>query len=215
MGKILDQVSLLLVPAVIWVYLKLTAFTSNLVIDGAEFPDRLKSSGEGYLFAFWHSRQIILPIVRGDDEIYCLISSSRDGEYVARVARLFGRRTVRGSTTRGGYEAMKQMMSVLRSGGIVAITPDGPLGPAEVVKPGVVQMAQRVSCPIVPIAFDASRKKVFASWDGFHLPYPFSRIAIVFGEPVFIDPTETIDAACRKLKAALDATTSRAADLVS
>ena len=127
MNKLLDRVSLLLVPAVVWTYLKFTASTSNIVVDGAEFPDRLNASGKGYLFAFWHSRQIILPIVRRDDEIHCLVSSSRDGEYIARVARLFGKKTVRGSTTRGGYEAMKQMMRVLRSGGIVAITPDGPL----------------------------------------------------------------------------------------
>ena len=76
-------------------------------------------------------------------------------------------------------------------------------------------MARQLSCPIVPIGFDASRKKVFASWDRFHLPYPFSRIAIVFGEPVVLEPTADVDAACRKVKAALDAATSHAADLVS
>jgi lysophospholipid acyltransferase (LPLAT)-like uncharacterized protein len=211
----LNRVSLYLVPAIIWTYLKFTAFTSKIIIDGSEYPNRLKQDGTGFIFAFWHSRQIILPLVRQDDEIHCLISSSRDGEYVSRVANLFGKKTVRGSSTRGGYEAMKEMMNILRSGGIVAITPDGPLGPAEVVKPGVVQMSRAIGCPIIPIAFDASSKKVFKSWDRFYLPYPCSKIAITFGEPCLIDTADSIEVARDKLKTALDATTSRAAELVS
>ena len=105
---------------------------------------------------------------------------------------------------------MKQMMRVLQSKGIVAITPDGPLGPALQVKPGVVQISQALGCPIIPISFDASKKKVFASWDGFNLPYPMSKVAIVFGEPLKITQTESVEAACHRLKRALDETTEAA-----
>lgn len=101
---------------------------------------------------------------------------------------------------------MKQMMQVLRSGGIVAITPDGPLGPRHVVKPGVIQMSRALCSPVVPLAFGASKKKVFASWDRFNLPYPFSRIVIVFGPPFYVDALETDDGACQRLKEALDNT---------
>ena len=200
-----------LVPMVFWIYLWCIRLTSRMHVIGSTIPDSLRQENTGFIYAFWHNRQIILPLVRRGEPIHCLISSSRDGEYIARIARWFGKKSVRGSTTRNGFEAMKSMMRILREGGIVAITPDGPVGPPFQVKPGIVQMAQALGCPIVPIAFDASRKKVFASWDGFHLPCPFSRIAVIFGEPVKIDKSESIESACLRLKEALDETTAQAA----
>ena len=200
-------------PWVVWAYLKFTRITSRVTVHGEEHADNAKRAGSGHIYAFWHNRQIILPIVRKDEHIHCLISSSRDGEYIARVAALFGKAAIRGSSTRGGFDAMKQMMRVLKDKGIVAITPDGPLGPPGEVKPGVIQMAQALNVPIVPITFDANRKKVFGSWDGFNLPYPFSRIAILFGEPFIVDPAEPVDAACAHLKSVLDELTDRATKL--
>ncbi len=204
MRRFTDKVTLATLPGVIWLYLHLTRLTSRIDVYGSHHPDRLKESGTGFTFAFWHNRQIILPVIRGGDRIHCLISSSRDGEYIARVARLFGKETIRGSSTRGGFEAMKQIMRVLESGGIVAVTPDGPLGPKREVKPGIIQLSRALGTPIVPIAFDASRKKVFGSWDRFNLPYPFSRIAVVFGEPMFIGASESVEAGCARLKETLD-----------
>ena len=170
----------------------------------------LKNRGTGFTFAFWHNKQIILPLLRPEDSIHCLISSSRDGEYIARVAGLFNKKSIRGSTTRGGYEAMKQMMQVLRAGGIVAITPDGPLGPANEVKPGVIQMSRATGGPIVPLTFGADRKKVFTSWDEFNLPYPFSRIVLMFGAPLYIAAEESDQTACRRLKQTLNELTQNA-----
>jgi len=201
-------------PRIAWMYLNFIVWTSRVTVYGSGYPDQLKKQGAGFIYAFWHNRQIILPVIRKDEPIHCLISSSRDGEYIARVANLFGKSAIRGSTTRGGFEAMKQMMRVLGSGGSVAITPDGPLGPALEVNPGVVQMSRALRTPIVPIAFDASKKKVFASWDGFNLPYPFSRIVIVFGKPLIIGESESTEEACLRLKQALDTVTSESAQRV-
>ena len=105
---------------------------------------------------------------------------------------------------------MKQMMQVLNSGGIVAITPDGPLGPPNQVKPGIIQMARATGGAIVPLTFGADRKKVFASWDEFNLPYPFSRIVLMFGAPLYIDAEESDQTACRRLKRTLDELTQNA-----
>jgi lysophospholipid acyltransferase (LPLAT)-like uncharacterized protein len=200
-----------LVPSIFWIYLWLTRLSSRIDVIGSEYPDSVRQTGDGFIYAFWHNRQIILPLVRSDEPIHCLISDSRDGEYVARIARWFGKKSIRGSTTRGGFEAMKSMMQLLRKGGIVAITPDGPVGPPFKVKQGVIQMAQSLGCPIIPIAFDASRKKIFASWDGFYLPYPFSRITVVFGEPFFVDKEESIEDACQRLEQALNGAVQAAA----
>ena len=209
-----DKIALAVLPRIVWAYLHLTVWTSKVTVHGSSFPDRLQQQGSAFIYAFWHNRQIILPVIRKNESIHCLISSSRDGEYIARVAGLFGKTAIRGSTTRGGFEAMKQMMRVLKSGGIAAITPDGPVGPVFEVKPGVIQISRALDTPIVPIAFDASNKKVFASWDGFNLPYPFSRIAIVFGEPLIIGDSETTQEACARLKKALDAVTKESTNFL-
>ena len=210
-----DKIALAVLPRIVWAYLHLIVRTSKLTVHGAVYPDELIERRSGVIYAFWHNRQIILPVIRKNEPIHCLISSSRDGEYVARVAGLFGKNAIRGSTTRGGFEAMKQIMRVLESGGTAAITPDGPLGPALEVKPGVIQLSRALGTPIVPIAFDASKKKVFASWDEFNLPYPFSKIAIVFGKPLIIDESETVEGACSRLKIALDAVTKESAQHVN
>ena len=210
-----DKIALAVLPRIVWAYLHLIVRTSKLTVHGSVYPDELIEQRSGVIYAFWHNRQIILPVIRKNEPIHCLISSSRDGEYVARVAGLFGKNAIRGSTTRGGFEAMKQIMRVLESGGTAAITPDGPLGPALEVKPGVIQLSRAMGTPIVPIAFDASKKKVFASWDEFNLPYPFSKIAIVFGKPLIIDESETIEGACSKLKIALDEITKESAQYVN
>jgi lysophospholipid acyltransferase (LPLAT)-like uncharacterized protein len=210
-----DKIALAVLPRIVWAYLHLIVRTSKLTVHGSVYPDELIEQRSGVIYAFWHNRQIVLPVIRKNEPIHCLISSSRDGEYVARVAGLFGKNAIRGSTTRGGFEAMKQMMRVLESGGTAAITPDGPLGPALEVKPGVIQLSRALGTPIVPIAFDASKKKVFASWDEFNLPYPFSKIAIVFGKPLIIDESETIEGACSRLKIALDEVTKESAQYVN
>lgn len=204
------KASLIVLPRLMWAYLKIVAATSRITVHGEQHPDGLYAVHSGFIYAFWHNRQIILPMIRKGEPIHCLISSSRDGEYIARVAGLFGKTSIRGSTTRGGFEAMKQMLRVLGSHGILAMTPDGPLGPAQQVKPGVIQLSRSADSPVIPIAYAASRKKIFASWDGFNLPYPFSRIAIVFGEPFSVAPSESVDAACLRLKLALDEVTAEA-----
>ena len=145
-----DKIALAVLPRIVWAYLHLIVRTSKLTVHGSVYPDELIEQRSGFIYAFWHNRQIILPVIRKNEPIHCLISSSRDGEYVARIAGLFGKNAIRGSTTRGGFEAMKQIMRVLESGGTAAITPDGPLGPALEVKPGVIQLSRLWAHPLCP-----------------------------------------------------------------
>lgn len=213
--KLRDRMALAVLPRIVWAYLKFTVMTSRMSVAGAGSADRLVQKGEGFIYAFWHNRQILLAVLRKGENIHCLISSSRDGEYVSRIADLCGKSAIRGSTTRGGFEAMKRIMRVLGKGGIVAITPDGPLGPANQVQPGVVQIARSLGSAVIPVAFDSSRKKVFSSWDRFIMPCPFSSIAVVFGEPVRIDPDESLESGSDRLRDALEQVTAAAIRLAS
>ena len=213
----LHYVLLLLGPPLAWLYLRFTQLSSRIVIDGRHFVEQAEvsnSDAPGFIFAFWHNRQIILPIVLPKDKIHCLISASKDGAYAAAIARLFGKKSIRGSSSRGGFEAMKEMMRVLKAGDNIAITPDGPRGPVGEVNPGIVQMAQAMGVSIVPVAFDSTKKKVFSSWDKFILPYPFSKIAIVFGRPIEIAVNESIESGSEKVRIALNASVDKAASML-
>ena len=114
-----------------------------------------------------------------------MVSQSRDGDIIARVAHDQGIAAVRGSTSRGGTGAIRALARAMKEHGLAGgITPDGPRGPRCVLQPGALLAARLAGALIVPVGLGFSRKKVFASWDAFQLPSPFARARLVFGEPV-------------------------------
>jgi lysophospholipid acyltransferase (LPLAT)-like uncharacterized protein len=125
-------------------------------------------------------------------------SRSRDGELVARWIRRFGLEPVRGSSTRGGGEALRLLTRALRSGHEVVVVPDGPKGPREVLKPGVIALARLTGAPIVPMALGASREWRLRSWDEFRIPKPFARCVMRFGEPIYVARHRAAEEAARK-----------------
>lgn len=144
----------------------------------------MRRSGEPFIFALWHGDLLPLLVHHRGQGVAVLISEHRDGETVARVARGLGLRTVRGSSTRGGARAIAALVRELREGREVAITPDGPRGPARRFAPGTLVAAQRARVPIVPIGVRVDRAWRLHSWDRFAIPKPFARVTIAYGEPV-------------------------------
>ena len=123
--------------------------------------DRIKAfweTGSPVIIAFWHGRQIMMPLCYGGSRLSILISQHRDGELIHRIVRRFGFDTVRGSTTRGGARALRQMARMGRAGTDLAVTPDGPKGPRCIAQAGVVELAKLTGLPIVPLTFSASKK---------------------------------------------------------
>ena len=123
--------------------------------------DRIKAfweTGRPVIIAFWHGRQIMMPLCYGGSRLSILISQHRDGELIHRIVRRFGFDTVRGSTTRGGARALRQMARMGRAGTDLAVTPDGPKGPRCIAQAGVVELAKLTGLPIVPLTFSASKK---------------------------------------------------------
>jgi hypothetical protein len=136
------------------------------------------------IYAMWHGRLLLLPHLYGHRGAHVLTSRSRDGELVARWIRRFGLEPVRGSSSRGGGEALRVLTRALRAGREVVVVPDGPRGPREVLKPGVIALARLSGAPIVPTAVGASREWRLRSWDEFRIPRPFARCVVRFGEPI-------------------------------
>ncbi len=142
------------------------------------------------IFVFWHSRLFYLVyyyVMRAPQRKACmLVSLSRDGDYGAALVRRLRQEVVRGSSSKGGQAAVRKLVSRLRGGSNVAITPDGPRGPALVVGEGVVKLAQMTGARIIPVSYDARRKFLLKSWDRFIVVKPFGRVHVAFGEPILI-----------------------------
>ncbi len=113
------------------------------------------------IIAFWHGQQLMMPLAYRGRNAHVLISQHRDGELVYRILKRFGFHAVRGSTTRGGAIAFRQLLRLGRSGADLVVTPDGPQGPRHVVQSGIVRLARATSLPIVPLVFSCSKKKSF------------------------------------------------------
>jgi len=115
-----------------------------------------------------------------------LVSAHRDGEIVARIAERLGMRTVRGSSTRGAARALLGVVRELEEGREVAVTPDGPRGPARKFASGALVAAQRAGAPIIGIGVSAKRAWRLKSWDGFMIPKPFTRVDVVYSTPTLV-----------------------------
>lgn len=160
------------------------------------FPEREvpRTRGRpGRIYSLWHGRMLCPAYHRRNQGAAVLVSRSRDGDILAGALGVLGYRAVRGSTSRGGAPALRRLLQALRAGRDVGIASDGPRGPALRVQPGIIHLASRSGSPVVPLVFGAARAKTFASWDRFCLPYPFARVALVFGRPVTVPPEAGAD----------------------
>ncbi len=128
---------------------------------GFEPVDRIYREGRHIILAFWHGQQLMIPLGYRGPHPEILISQHRDGEIIYRIIKRFGFGAVRGSTTKGGHRALRQLVRLSRQGVDLVITPDGPKGPRHHVQPGVVALAKFTGLPIVPLAFACSKKKSF------------------------------------------------------
>lgn len=138
--------------------------------------------------------------------IHTLTSYSYDGELAARLVRHFDIWAARGSSSRGGSNALVQLERVLAEGVSVGITVDGPRGPRRAVKPGVAILSLRTGAPIVPVAFGAQRVWTLRSWDRMIVGKPFSRTSFLCGEPIEPPPDaspENVEALRQKVEQAL------------
>jgi lysophospholipid acyltransferase (LPLAT)-like uncharacterized protein len=170
----------------------------------------LRARGVPILFALWHGRMFLSIQAHRGEGIVTMASRSKDGELIARWLEENGYTVVRGSTTRGGGEALRRMVRSVRSGRYAALTVDGPKGPPRIVQPGVVQLARLTGAWILPITSSASRLRFLASWDRYLLPLPFSRGFVAYGEPFPIPREMSDEAASASIASALDSATAEA-----
>ncbi len=142
------------------------------------------------IIVFWHNKLFYLSyciavhLVRRGGRVAVLISESRDGEYMARVARALGAEVIRGSSSRAGGSGFRRLCSLAGNGTLLCIAPDGPRGPKYEVKEGTIYLAKRTGLPILPVSYRPKGAVRFGSWDGFVLPLPFTSVEVRCGRPL-------------------------------
>ncbi len=190
------------------------------VVEGEQYLSRWTETQTPSILSFWHNRVFIGThyvyhhLLHRGFKIAVLTSQSRDGELVARVAEQWGLSVVRGSSSRGGLQALRALhRAVTRESYSPIMIPDGPRGPIYQFKAGVAVLAQTTGAPILPMGLAAQRFFTLGSWDRLIVPWPFSRVAIAFGEPQSLPrklTDEALESECRRLESLIDELTLKA-----
>jgi tetraacyldisaccharide 4'-kinase len=157
-------------------------FAGQAHLDAA----RAQSPRGNVIYAFWHGSLLILAYTHRSCAIQVLVSQHRDGEWIASILARLGYGLVRGSTRRGGVEALFQLATRLDDGLDVAVTVDGPLGPRYGVHPGVALLARRTGRPIVPVVPTSSRGWTLGTWDALRVPAPGARVRVAFEPAIWV-----------------------------
>lgn len=175
--------------------LRMLAATWRVERHGEVEWARGAASGKGSVLALWHGQLFPLAWAVRDMGLRVLVSEHRDGEIITRILEHLGYTMIRGSSTRGGARALAEIIRELKAGRGIAITPDGPKGPARVFSPGAAVAAQRAEVPVFPLYCSVSSAWRFNSWDRFMIPKPFARVVVYLGAPTRVRGTTPAEAA--------------------
>jgi hypothetical protein len=174
-----------LVYAILWLYCRTWRF--EVSGKGKEMLQNCFADKKPLMVALWHNSLLPLLFHWRHNGAVIVVSQSKDGELITKVLHRLGFYTVRGSSSRGGTRAILGMSKYMGKGHVGAITVDGPKGPRHQAKPGIIHVAKLAKCPLLTATINCKRAKVFASWDKFILPMPFSKIYVRFSEPIILD----------------------------
>jgi hypothetical protein len=159
----------------------------RIKIVNEESIKRLKDENKNFIVAFWHGTMLLPWYLHRNQRVAALISKSKDGDLLARLLRKWNYQVIRGSSSSGGDVALRIMVDYAKNNNSIAITPDGPRGPAKKMKAGAIVTSKKSGLPVVLMGVGYKRKKVLKNWDSFQIPALFSRSNIIYSEPVFID----------------------------
>ncbi|MBI4801148.1 MAG: lysophospholipid acyltransferase family protein [Elusimicrobia bacterium] len=219
-------------------YLRLVGFTTSIKFYGAPLPPpagtlpppqganepadvgqappffRTGQRAGQVIYVIWHCQQAFLIYAHRGRGITALASKSGDGEYAAQMLERFNYVLVRGSTSSGGLRSLIQLIQCARDGQTLAITPDGPKGPARKVQKGAVYLARKTGLPIIAIAGALSNKILTRSWDRFQIPLPFGRAVVAYSAPFYLPQAAGLEESAAELEKVLNETGLKAEELL-
>lgn len=185
-------------------YIRLVMLTNRKEFHVHPKAEVFMRGEQNAIFAFWHGRMMMLPAINPPRKMHVLISEHRDGKLISQVIHHFGQDTVVGSSSKGGTEAVRNIVRLLKKGDNISITPDGPRGPNQVAEMGIVTIAKLSQKPVLPVTFSATKHRRLKSWDRFMVVKPFGRIVFCIGAPIMIEQADeaarlAVEAAMNKL----------------
>ncbi len=205
------------VSFVVGVYIRIVDRTTRWRDIGAELAEPLLEGPDGFIVAFWHERLVMAALLRRRTRkrVFMLVSAHRDGEIIANAVKGYGVEFIRGSAAnprkkskeKGGASAIVDMVSAIKDGHVVCLTPDGPRGPSRKAQAGLIKLAQMSGAPILPSTNAVSRSWRLKTWDRLFLPAPFSRGCFAVTAPIAVPKEATpemAEAARLRLEAALN-----------
>jgi lysophospholipid acyltransferase (LPLAT)-like uncharacterized protein len=218
------------VSSIFATYSKLVFHTLRMTREGQEHAETVwaqgRETGSGAILCFWHARIPMSPLTWPQDpsrqDMRALISRSADGEFIAQTVEKLGFPSIRGSSTKKsdpaknkhGEQAFRDMIKWVKDGGGVAITPDGPRGPAERMEKGTPSLARVTGAPVIFVGLAANPCLRLGSWDRTVIPLPFAKAAMVWSAPTGAGRGDDPDALVDDWAAQLSAVTRRAEAIV-
>ncbi len=149
--------------------------------------DELEKQNKNFVLAFWHGSMLLPWYVNRGKKMIALISKSKDGDLLSKVLRNWGYGVIRGSSTTGGDVALGIMIDYAKNKNSITITPDGPKGPRHKLKAGAVITAKKSGLPLILAGVGIKQKRLLNSWDKFEVPKLFTRVNLVYSDPVYIN----------------------------
>ena len=189
-----------------WI-IKIIGLTLRWESQGDEHLNAIYRSGTRAIFTFWHGGIFPATWHWRNKDIMVMTSQNLDGEFIARVIKIFGYGTARGSSSRGGMKALAKMAQSLKSGKDVAFTVDGPRGPRFIAKIGPVLLARRTGAGIFCFHISLKKKIELKNWDRTQLPLPFSRALVLKAPPIYVSnqaDRNEIKQKCQEMQSILD-----------
>lgn len=173
--------------------------TVKIVKINSNEVDNLIELNQNFVLAFWHGTMLIPWYVHKNQNFSALVSLSKDGSLLANTLLKWGFKVERGSSHKGGKEALNTLLENCKQNYSVAITPDGPTGPPRVMKAGAVITAQRSNLPLILCGVAYKKKYIFRSWDKFEVPKFFSEVVIKYSEPIIISAELSRDETAKEI----------------
>ena len=187
-----------LVPLIARVLIRSVTWTVRIRCEGAQILDELELSGRTSVVAFFHGRQFLPTGFLAGRKMGIMSSLSRDGELQTRVMTGLGYAVVRGSASRSGARGLIGLKKLMEKGYHATFAVDGPRGPIHEVKPGAIYLAKKTGAPVIGLSASAHPAHIFSrAWDLYLLPWPFSKGAVIFSDPIYFDDDMSEEAMAR------------------
>lgn len=210
-SKLLDKIGITVVPRLAYWLIRAWFCTCRETVHNKQCFDDLMARKVPLILSFWHYSLVFVFYRQKNDYATVMVSASKDGDYIAKLATCFGMDSVRGSSNKQGLRALKSLIQKVKEGSPAGIVADGSQGPALQVQAGAILLASKTGSPVLPVVWSANRYIAFNSWDRLALPKPFAKVDYFYGEPLSV-PAKISSEELEKYRAELE---NRLLDLYS